>query len=460
MRIQWALLCLVATSLAGFSQDKSFDLSRYKFPDYKRHEMELNFNSSGRGYDYSYESDMPGNPGIRRVDQKNIFSNSDATLGYTYEKHTRKHIDLLYSSLSGVHDYSKSTYTDRKTKESNTQGSLNFSGSSRYYLTKDKLFAEGIGIMSFNYSDRNSTNEPVGQNAITDKNKNNTLSLSAGAGIGIGRLEKVNDFWQAYYILEKLNGQKSLRRELEEKDVFEFATLASKLKNERFFDARLRKIAELKALDSLLQTQGLIDNGDIAYFTTLNDYWSYGNFPERRSGGELKVHVMPEYQSSYWKDDDSPSSTSSYTNLVSKIQYEHSKQLNLYWERTFSLMASNTSRLATDPELPDDHPSNFLRTEAVAGIGFYPNSRTSLKLQGSYSAYEFLSYNIDQTVNETQTANKTWDHNFLLTLNSNYYISPQLQLTASVNGSYEFSEYQSREYKTIFYEVGLRYAIF
>lgn len=389
MRIRWALLCMVATSLAGFGQDKNFDLSKYKFPDYKRHEMELKFNSSGQGYNQYYESPSSDNSGISKYDYTNFKSNSNAALEYTYEKHTRKHIDLLYSSLSGLHDYSKSTYTDSKTKASDTHGSLNFSGSSRYYLSRNTLFVEGLGIMGFSYSYIKRTNETNVQNTVTNRNKNNFLTLSAGAGIGIGRIEKVNDFWQAYYILEKLNRQKSLNRELEEKDVFEFATLASILKNERFFDARLRKIGELKALDSLLQSQGLIEDGDIAYFTTLNDYWSYGNFPERRSGGELKVQVMPEYVTSYWKNDESPSVTSSQTNLVSKIQFDHSKQLNLYWERTFSVMASNTTVMATEDGRPDDHPSNFLRAEALAGIGFYPNTRTSLKLQGSYSGYEF-----------------------------------------------------------------------
>ncbi|HET6557463.1 MAG TPA: hypothetical protein VFG54_09130 [Prolixibacteraceae bacterium] len=454
MRIQWALLCVVATSLAGFSQDKNFDLSKYTFPDYKRHEIELNFNSEVRGNDYYYETPFRSDdPGIMKVDQKNFYSNSDAALVYTYEKHTRKHIDLLYSSLSGLHHYSKYNNTQEKRKTYEFEGSWNFSGSSRFYLTRDKLFVEGLSTMWFSYSDSKRTNEPVGQNSMTDKRKSNTLSLSAGLGIGIGRLEKVNDFWQTYYILEKLNGQKSLRRELEEKDVFEFATLASILKNERFFDARLRKIAELKALDSLLKSQGLIENGDIAYFTTLNDYWSYGNFPERRSGGELKVQVMPEYTSNYWKNDELPSTTSSHTNLVSKIQFEHAKQLNLYWERTFSLMASNSSRLATDEELPDDYPSNLLRTEARAGFGFYPNSRTSLKVEGSYSGYEHARTETDQT-------EKKWNHALFLGLNSNYYISPQLQLTASMSGAYDFSEYHSMEYKSMYYEVGLRYAVF
>ncbi|MBC8005500.1 MAG: hypothetical protein H7X84_08490 [Verrucomicrobia bacterium] len=453
MRIQWALLCVVVTSLAGFSQDKSFDLSRYKFPDYKRHELELDFNSRGQGYKSNYEYPLSDNSGVEVKEDKNFESSSNATLNYIFEKHTRRHIDRMYSWISGQYNFLKSTQSLNITKNNYSYGTIYFDGSSRYYLTKNKLFVEGLGNMRIYSSNRRSSNEFEGEISSKNNYTSNSLMLSAGAGIGIGRLERVNDFWQAYYILEKLNRQKSLNRDLEEKDVFEFATLASILKNERFFDARLRKIGELKALDSLLQSQGLIEDGDIAYFTTLNDCWSYGNFMERSSGGELKVQVMPEYVTSYWKGDESPSVTSSQTNLVSRIRFEHSKQLNLYWERTFSLMVSNTSVLTTEDELPDDYPSNFLRTEALAGIGFYPNTRTSLKLQGSYSGYEFADI-----VNNV--SDKIWNHNFLLSLNSNYYISPQLQLTASVGGRYEFSDFNSRDNKDINYSIGLRYAIF
>ena len=52
MKPTTTLLCIIFLSFTGFSQDKNFDLSKYKFPDYKRHELELNFNSSGRSESY------------------------------------------------------------------------------------------------------------------------------------------------------------------------------------------------------------------------------------------------------------------------------------------------------------------------------------------------------------------------------------------------------------------------
>jgi hypothetical protein len=229
--------------------------------------------------------------------------------------------------------------------------------------------------------------------------------------------------------------------------------LASQLKNKRFFDARLRKIGELKALDSLLHRQGLIDKSDIGYFTTLNDYWSYGNFSDRRSGGELKFQLMPEYQSGYWKTNGSPSSTSSRTVLISKAQYDHTKQMNLYWERNFQVMVTNSTIIDED-ESALGYPSNLMNTEVLAGIGFYPDSRTSLRLSGGYEGYESAWRQRDESFE------KIWNNSVMLNFNANYYISPQLQLTANLVGRYAFTEYQSRQDKNVSYHIGLRYAIF
>ncbi|MDO9040623.1 MAG: hypothetical protein Q7U65_04585, partial [Bacteroidota bacterium] len=52
MRTTLTLFCILIASLPGLSQNKNFDLSKYKFPDYKRHELELNLNSSGRSENY------------------------------------------------------------------------------------------------------------------------------------------------------------------------------------------------------------------------------------------------------------------------------------------------------------------------------------------------------------------------------------------------------------------------
>ena len=104
---------------------------------------------------------------------------------------------------------------------------------------------------------------------ITDR-KTTSYSISGFLPVkfGKGRIENVGDARQALFILESFEKQNLLLRELNAEDIIEFATLISQLKNKRFFDARLRKIGELKAIDEFLKTKNIISNPQIEYFTS------------------------------------------------------------------------------------------------------------------------------------------------------------------------------------------------
>lgn len=446
-----AMLCILVVSFAGHAQDKNFDISKYKFPDYKRHELELNFNSRGNSEERFIKIPESSNPNIAQLEISNSSINNHLNLGYSYENYTRKRIDSFYSSLNSQYNFSKSSYQGNQSKQLTPTVDWSFNGFRRYYLTEDKVFLEGITDLLSNYTNRKSTYGDG--DTITDITKSGQLIVSAGMGIGIGRIEKVSDLWQAYYILEKLKQQKSLSRELQEKDVFEFAKLASLLKNKRFFDARLRKIAELQALDSLLKNQGLIHESEIAYFTTLNDYWSYGNFGKRKSGKELKFQLSPEYNIEYYKTRTATPISTSMLNLVAKLQFDCSKQFNLFWDRNIHIDVVNTTLLAKDEDVPDDFPGNLFGTNASLGFGFYPDSRTQLRLSANYHGGEQPTYIKSNT-------SKAWFNEFSLNMEANYYISPQFQITANLNGNYWFSDYNSSKGHDIYYNLGVRYAIF
>jgi hypothetical protein len=451
MKRTFAMLCILAATFAGNAQDKNFDLSKYKFPDYKRHELEFNLNSHGTSEKHFLKIPESSNLNITHLESSNSSFNNQLNLGYTYENYARKRIDYFYSSLIGRYDHSKSSYQGNQYKDVTPYVDLSFNGFRRYYLTEDKVFLEGMTDCLLNYTSRKSKYGTG--DTITDITKNGQLNVSAGMGIGIGRIEKVSDLWLAYYILEKLKAQKSLSRELQEKDVFEFARLASLLKNKRFFDARLRKIAELQSLDSLLKNQGLVHESDIAYFTTLNDYWSYGNFGNRKSGKELKFQLSPEYNIQYYKTRTETPNSPSLLNLVSKLQFDCSKQFNLFWDRKVHIDVVNSTLLAKDADVPDDYPGNLIGTNASLGFGFYPDSRTQLLLSANYHGSEEATYTNSNT-------SKAWFNEFSLNMEANYYISPQFQITANLNGNCWFSEYNSSKGHDIFYNLGIRYAIF
>lgn len=451
MKQSLAMLCILCISLAVSAQDKNFDLSRYKFPDYKRHELEFNFNSSGNSHSYYAEIPQSSNRDATTFDSSNFSVNSFSNLSYSYDYFTRVRIDHFSSSLNGQFDYSKSNNAGNNTKQSEPRMNWNFNGFRRYYLTEDKVFLEGVTDFHYYCSNRNTTSKT--STVFTDKYKSRNLTLSAGMGIGIGRIERVNDLWQGYLILEKLRQQNSLSRELKDNDIFEFSGFVSKLKNKRFFDARLQKIAELQSLDSLLHQQNLISSSDISYFTTLNDYWSFPIYFDRKSGRELKFQLLPEITNEYYKSNNNAPDSPTRANLVSKIQFDCSKQLNLFWERNAHIDVVNTTLLAKNGDVSASYPGNLIGTNISFGYGFFPDSRTRLKLSGNYSGYEGLNYN-------GEIVTKYWANNASLNFEADYFISPQLQITGNFSGSYWFSKLNSSHGNGTNFNLGFRYAIF
>ena len=444
-----SMLCFIAIVLTSQAQDKNFDLSKYKFPDYKRHEMELYFNSSGHGESYNAEYFNSGSSTPSRFDRTRFNMSSYLDLMYNFKNHTRKYITNHSLTFSGNFSYSKNGDFDEKTTESKPHTSIGASGFKRNYLTEDKYFIEGIYNSSFDASTHKYTSS---NSEAEDVSKNNSFRVSAGVGAGVGRIEQVGDLFQGYYILQKLNKHKTLNRDLADKDIFEFATLISQLKNKRFFDFRLRKIAELHALDSLLNKQGLVQDNTITYFTTLNDYWSFGNFWERKSGREIKLVVLPEFSGSHYRSG-TYSNSPLKTDLVSMIQFDCSKQLNLFWERNIHIDLSNTTLLTKNNDVGKNFPQNLFRTRASYGFGFFPNSRTKLTSSVRYQGGESANY-------ENSAYIKSWTNSVSMLLEANYYISPQLQLTGNFSGNYWASKHNSVEGHDFSYNLGLRYAIF
>ena len=451
MRTTLAMLCVLGTSLIGFSQDKNFDLSRYKFPDYKRHEMELNFNSSGRSNKESREvTSGAGLDSTSIQDYSNSNFNSNFSLIYQYNSLTRKQINHLTSDFSGRYDYSMENSNGVNSKEFSPSINWNINGFKRYYVKENKFFLEGLTDLRYYIGDYKTTHT----NMSDDRSRFDRLFLSIGLGAGTGRIEKVSDLWQAYYILEKLNKQQSLERELQEKDIYEFAYLASKLKNKRFFDARLRKIADLQVLDSLLHNQGLVNNSDISYFTTLNDYWSYGNFQDRESGSELKVRSMPEYTRNYSKSNSDSSHVSTKTSIISHISFRSTKPLNLYWDHYFNASISYEAIIEKSGMYSENYSANPFSSNTNIGFGFFPDSRTSFSGYLGYTGQKFSMY--------TSPWNRPdfYRNTAYFRLTGNYYISPQLQITGNFNLAYSDKTYQAINEIQSFYNLGLRYAIF
>ncbi len=449
MKVALALLFFLGISFTGLTQDKNFDLSKYKFPDYKRHEMEFNINAAGMSNKRTMVESI--GRGDTNVVIGNSYFNSDFVLSYRFDHLTRARIDYLSSSLSGNYSYWMNQNYGETTKAYFPRINWILDGSRKAYLKEDKFFMEMLTHVNYSFVETKNTYSAGSQ--MNTQNSQNYLILQLGFGGGTGRMEKVSDLWQTYYILEKLKAQKSLSRNPEEKDIMEVAMFVSKLKNKRFFDARLQKIAELQALDSTLHKQGLVRDTDILYFTTLNDYWSYGHFPDRESGKVLKFSLSPMYAMNTEKSNVSDQYFAKFS-LISDAYFNCTKQINLFWERRLSVWISNETLVDTTGGSFEDYRSNLFRSGASIGYGFYPDSRTSISGNLGYTGQNLSIYNVRyDTPNE-------WINRFFINLSANYYLSPQLQITGNVEMNY--SDKGTNEMNPFYlnYNLGLRYAIF
>lgn len=119
-------------------------------------------------------------------------------------------------------------------------------------------------------------------------------------------------------------------------EIDEFARLISTVKNKRFLDARLRLIDEVTAVDSFLVRSGAMASGGAAYFTTLYDYWMYGDLFERKSGTEISGGVRPGF--SYGKYDkpypDAYEYRVKHPSVEADIRLDYERPLNLYWQNS------------------------------------------------------------------------------------------------------------------------------
>ncbi|MCG6190425.1 hypothetical protein K5G00_23585 [Maribellus maritimus] len=79
------------------------------------------------------------------------------------------------------------------------------------------------------------------------------------------------------YIFEDLFENDRLNRLPGENEILQLANQIAQLRNQRFFDSRLRRIYEIETLDSLINHLGLVNESDATYFTSLNDMWLYGD---------------------------------------------------------------------------------------------------------------------------------------------------------------------------------------
>jgi hypothetical protein len=445
------VLFSVKTSIA---QNTTFKLSDYKNPDYFYQTLDLNFglSSASEAHKNDNSSDYYNNK---------IFSlSSNARADYSSYANSRKSQSEFYAGLSGsIGSETRNNSNElvqQQIKQNNFSHSESFyfGGLKRFYNTKLSYFEIG-GSQDNSFYGSSGKNKSLNIDTVSNSTENSSKNFSNYSNlsllIGKGRIEQVQDARMALYLIEDMHRLNRDKRAASDEDVFELAKLITSLKYKRFFDGRLRKIAEITAIDSFMQQKGIVSSSDAAYFTSLNDNWDYANNPARNSGWRIYMGIEGSFNYNYSNGqmeyliptENTVETTYNRNRLgifaVAGLKYE--KPINLKWQNSASVKARFGSRYEksnTKYSYASDINTYLGETPAMDiaasyGFGYYPNSRTWLTvnwyLTSSYKK-QYTGTSKDDKENSTNSFFIYTGPNF----NAYYYLSEKLRISLNYNG--------------------------
>ena len=450
------------------AQDQ-FRLSDYKNPDYKWQRLDLGFGLGGTNSFLMQDIEN----GIKDKNFINRFQ-SEVSAAYYSTKNSEHYQGYLNFGLLGDffaesdHDKNITDNLDVKQKTNNQNIYLNAKTVNRFY-GKRKQFVEinlDLDGQLYNSVEKN-TAQPE-ELPFLNKKTDNIYQLSASLPllIGKGRIEEVQDARLAVYIMDDLLKSGDLKRAPTSDEILAFSQFITQTKNQRFFDSRIRKIAEITAIDSFLTVVDLKAKSDASYYTLLNDNWDNANGPVRRTGGRFSVGFMPgidlysNESQNYLKDTlNNPDIIESYTHRSTDINnswnidavalYTWEKPVNLYWQHVvnasiayslyYKQMTSKIYEMDTlyyEGKSKLDSPN--LNLNLGYSIGYYPNSRTHLDLGLVTTFYKYWG---DEKFNNdvTRDAGKI-SVDCDLNLSCYYYISQQVRFSIWISSTYSYSK--------------------
>jgi hypothetical protein len=459
MKTKFLFTILFISSLInnGFGQYNNFDLSDYKLPDLKRKSLDTYFNLSGNNGTIKFNTTYNGDVRNQKINSNafdgNILLNYSSLINSpslqresslstqlaaqnVQQKAFSTDLDYGYGYGGYEYGYSYSNYDYEK-----LQKSFHYNPAIRYSLTnrnyyRPNFFNETDLVVNYRFNRMKNTrkDETI---YYTDTRTINSLAVYVPLKIGIGRIEPVQDARHALYILDELKKANRLSADLSTEEIIHLARHISQLKNERFFDTRVRQMQEIESIDSFMVANNYVAQHDARYFTTLTDIWMYGNQPQRNSGTRISAALYPGYSFANYKNISEGDFEGEIKQLVNAFyihggfEFLREKPMNLNWQNTISLNAyagtirGNYGPSAEFDDLTINMPNiqfNFAQT-----IGYYPNTRTDF--QFTYSARYLQMINSredDETVIGMDGKGVAVGAN----LSINYYISPQLRINA------------------------------
>lgn len=427
------IFILLLTTVTTLAQDyRDYPLKDFYTPDIKRRSLEF---------------DLIGQLEAEKEDKHLLKINQYSN--FLSHINTRKTVSNLY--ITGSFFEKNAKQMDDYTDYQNFSGYITVGYEEKKYI-KPKFFLQyglnGSTTINSTKERRSEFDEEAGYGYIDVNHKANQYVLGGNvhAGIGTGRIENVTDARQALYILEALSKNGRLRKHLSNDEVFQFAQLISSVKNKRFLDARLHQIEEITKVDSFLVSGDYLTTPDATYFTTLYDLWLYGDLFERQSGKEFVInsHYINYYSRNVITRNEiklNPYETTSPSySLSASFLYE--RPFHLSWQHSVETSLSYRYR----NEMKGDFKIKSIYLPFTYSLGYYPNTRTHLKLSIKEQLNRDL-INRNTLIGDTRYKTKEEYCYFLstLSLNAFYYVSPHLLLSAEAAANIIFSKYKIKE---------------
>lgn len=440
----------ILTNLMSFAQFENFDLSKYKLPDIKRHQLDFNFQSQGQNsstfaiYDSGTEIDTFEN------NQNEFYGRGN--MNYSFYRNSNKvqisvkaHTSIRYDRVERFYRFGDGI-TDNDNSYFGSGFDIQYN--IKYFL-KNNWFLTTSPVFDISYSEDNNLIE-------NSEWKRSERGGSLLVGGGKGRIEHVEDFRHAILILQKLDKKGIIKRNLSEEEIVELSTLISELKNRRFFDYRKQKEIELTTIDSFLVSNNIInDENSISYFVVLQEMWSYGGRQFRESGNQFTFFVKPRYDFNMYGNDEEyirEQFSTDYSAIFISMN-----PVSFKWQTNyeFGVLHSHTKFLLPVNSTPE---KEYFSRAFVSGLaGFYPNTRTNFDFQGIMS----LMHN---SYNEAFD-NEAYSFQLQLSTSGYYYISERMRLGYNISYQNNKSGILNRDRKnskqhSFNYYLNLNYAIF
>ena len=445
-----SLAALLISTQITFAQTEKINLSDYKLPEMKRHQLDFFFQTSGENSSsYFITNDFNQDTLTHKTD---LFT-GEYNLGYSYYRNSPKIQSSVYARLLGDYNKTKQNRTNYYSQNSYLfENRLSFNYDLKYFVTPSNWFVTAIPVYGYSYYNyKSKDSEP------NFETKSFYTNASVGIGGGKGRIEQVQDFRHAILLIEELEKRGVSKRNFSEPEMIELSTLISQLKNKRFFDSRKQEEAELVALDSFFVDKGIVEEKSIQYFTGLEDIWSYGGLQLRESGKQVLFSITPGYNFDKNLEEEQNNINENFL-MKYNLSYVSKNPISVKWQGDydFGLNHEYMKRLRQrnkNLEEKSYYSSIFARGE----IGFFPNTRTYFTLNSNIA----LINSSDEKVLDKEN----YSAGLEIITSAYYYISEKLRVGYNIsfrnskNGIFN-NNIENTYYKSFNYNVTLNYAIF